>query len=250
MRDSSFDGAARVESSMRIANAISISSESRSPSPREITSSSRSPRVENSRRIEGAISILSRSPSPSPRDTTSLNRPPRPEDAISISSGSPSPSPQNTTSPSPKTSLVAIRLSRTRHSPPSPPLRPLSPLTHMRLAIATDNEDRRNNSSRVQRRPQIIESTEAQGCHCRFAHKNFTDCSSDPRSPFYKRSPGELETTMEKKQKLTAKTSKKRKAQPVVEDVKYKCECGGGHDNEMECEYAVTLKKHIQITTS
>jgi hypothetical protein len=56
---------------------------------------------------------------------------------------------------------------------------------------------------------------------------------------------------MEKKQNTTARPTKKRKAEPLFdEEIKYDCECGGGHDSELECEYAVTLMKHVDISTS
>lgn len=55
---------------------------------------------------------------------------------------------------------------------------------------------------------------------------------------------------MEKRKPVT-RGGKKRKAESTVEEeVNYECQCGEGHDTELECEYARALKKHIEIVTS
>ncbi|KAE8447199.1 hypothetical protein EG329_011030 [Mollisiaceae sp. DMI_Dod_QoI] len=142
-----------------------------------------------------------------------------------------------------------------KSAPPTsfPITAPLSPMARFKQTA------RRNNPSRAQRRQPIVESPEFEpsSCLCPLSHKDLDACARDPKSLYY--SPGSDTTTssladtkpaMEKKQKITTRGGKKRKAETFEEEVKYECECGGGHDTELECEYAVTLQKHVEIVTS
>ncbi|KAF8861576.1 hypothetical protein BDZ45DRAFT_723718 [Acephala macrosclerotiorum] len=105
--------------------------------------------------------------------------------------------------------------------------------------------EQRLNSSRAGRGQTTIESS--------------PETDRDPQSPYFQQgfgtptssSSSRSSNMKEKKQKTTgAAGGKKRKVEVVEEEVKYQCECGGGHDTELGCEYAVTLKKHVEISTS
>ncbi|CZR64690.1 uncharacterized protein PAC_14589 [Phialocephala subalpina] len=125
--------------------------------------------------------------------------------------------------------------------------------------------EQRSNQSRAGRGQTIIESPESDrnSCHCRLGHRDFDACSRDPQSPYFHRGLGtptppsssrssNMKDKAPKKQKTNgAGGGRKRRIEAVEEEeVKYQCDCGQGHDTELECEYAVELKKHVEISTS
>ncbi|KUJ06393.1 uncharacterized protein LY89DRAFT_692520 [Mollisia scopiformis] len=160
----------------------------------------------------------------------------------------------NSTQDSFQTSRPIATPTSSRRSTSTTPGPPLSPMSRIRLGISEDNKARRSNPSRAHRRPPIIESPEVEEstCHCPLGHKDFDTCSADPHSIYYK-SPSPETPAMDKKSRATTtpRGSRKRKAISYLEEeAKYVCGCGGGHDDDLECEYASTLKKHVEITTS
>lgn len=126
-----------------------------------------------------------------------------------------------------------------------------------RFKQTTRNSTALRDLSRISRRPAIVESPESEStsCHCVLGHRNLEACSTDPQSPIYSPDFEPSNSTgpsraMEKRKPVT-RGGKKRKAESTVEEeVNYECQCGEGHDTELECEYARALKKHIEIVTS